>query len=202
MPDLAEWNALPVEQQELVIGRSKVSNLELPDDTKPSNSHVALNTITDPDGEERQVLRDNMPFGAVGAVGAGTFGTYYIAYSKAQTSPRRCWTVCSSVPRPATSTGSSTSRLQSPELCSSFPPWTSLRTHPANPTQPRPPRNPYARSAPPTGLLRRPTNRWASGGCAARARNGPSGRRKVGSSLSPSWVVRVDEQPVAAAQSA
>ena len=77
--DLAEWNALPVEQQEMVIGRTKLSNVEFPDDVKPSNSHVALNTITDPDGEERQVLRDNMPFGAAGT---GTFGTYYIAYSK------------------------------------------------------------------------------------------------------------------------
>ena len=77
--DLAAWNALTVEEQEMVIGRTKLSNVELADDAKPSNSHVALNTITDPDGEEVHVLRDNMPFGAVGT---GTFGTYYIAYSR------------------------------------------------------------------------------------------------------------------------
>jgi putative iron-dependent peroxidase len=76
--DLEAWSTLPVEEQERVIGRTKLSNVELPDEIKPSNSHVALNTITGPDGEERQVLRDNMPFGAVGA---GEFGTYYIAYS-------------------------------------------------------------------------------------------------------------------------
>jgi putative iron-dependent peroxidase len=76
--DLAAWNALPVEEQELVIGRTKLSNVELPDEVKPSNSHVALNTITGPDGEERKVLRDNMPFGTVGNQ---EFGTYYIAYS-------------------------------------------------------------------------------------------------------------------------
>ncbi|HTW99690.1 MAG TPA: Dyp-type peroxidase [Acidimicrobiales bacterium] len=78
--DLSAWNALSVEQQELVIGRTKLSNVELDDDVKPSSSHVALNTIVGPDGEERQILRDNMPFGSVGDA---SFGTYYIAYSAA-----------------------------------------------------------------------------------------------------------------------
>jgi porphyrinogen peroxidase len=76
--DLSAWNALPVDEQERVIGRTKLSNVELPDSVKPSNSHVALNTIVRSDGEERKILRDNMPFGAVGD---GEFGTYYIAYS-------------------------------------------------------------------------------------------------------------------------
>ncbi len=76
--DLDAWNALPVEEQERVIGRTKLANVEMPDDVKPSNSHVALNTITGPDGEERQVLRDNMPFGTLGN---REFGTYYIAYA-------------------------------------------------------------------------------------------------------------------------
>ncbi len=76
--DLTAWNALSVEEQERVIGRTKLANVELPDDVKPANSHVALNTIVGPTGEERQILRDNMPFGSVGD---GVFGTYYIAYS-------------------------------------------------------------------------------------------------------------------------
>jgi putative iron-dependent peroxidase len=76
--DLATWNQVTVEEQERVVGRTKLANVELPDDIKPSNSHVALNTITGPDGEERQVLRDNMPFGSLGD---DTFGTYFIAYS-------------------------------------------------------------------------------------------------------------------------
>jgi putative iron-dependent peroxidase len=76
--DLAAWNGLTVEEQERVIGRTKLSNVEFPDEIKPSNSHVALNTIIEADGQQRQVLRDNMPFGTVGD---GTFGTYYIAYS-------------------------------------------------------------------------------------------------------------------------
>ena len=76
--DMGAWNALPVEEQEKVIGRSKLSDIEMPDDVKPVNSHVALNTIEDPDGTERQILRANMPFGEVGR---GEFGTYYIAYA-------------------------------------------------------------------------------------------------------------------------
>jgi putative iron-dependent peroxidase len=77
--DLDGWDALPVEAQELAIGRTKLSDLELPDDAKPSNSHVALNTIVDDDGEERQIMRFNMPFGRVGA---REFGTYFIGYSR------------------------------------------------------------------------------------------------------------------------
>ena len=76
--DMAAWNALTVEEQERVIGRAKLSNVEMDDDVKPSNSHVALNTITDPDGTQRQILRDNMPFGSLGA---GEFGTYFIGYA-------------------------------------------------------------------------------------------------------------------------
>jgi putative iron-dependent peroxidase len=61
-----------------VIGRTKLDDIELPDDVKPADSHVALNTITGPDGEERQIVRANMPFGNPGR---GEFGTYYIGYA-------------------------------------------------------------------------------------------------------------------------
>jgi putative iron-dependent peroxidase len=76
--DLGAWDALPVEQQERAIGRTKLSDIEMPDDVKPPNSHVALNTIVDDDGNERQIMRYNMPFGAVGA---REFGTYFIGYA-------------------------------------------------------------------------------------------------------------------------
>ncbi len=76
--DMRAWNELSVADQERVIGRTKLSNIELPDDAKPANSHVALTTITGPDGEQRQILRDNMPFGSPGA---GEFGTYFIGYA-------------------------------------------------------------------------------------------------------------------------
>jgi putative iron-dependent peroxidase len=76
--DLTAWNALPVEEQERVIGRTKLDDIEMPDDVKPANSHVALNTITGADGEQRQIVRDNMPFGKVGEQ---EFGTYFIGYA-------------------------------------------------------------------------------------------------------------------------
>ena len=77
--DLAAWKALPVEEQERVVGRTKLTNIELDDAVKPANSHVALNVITEPDGTERKILRDNMPFGTVGR---GEFGTYFIGYAR------------------------------------------------------------------------------------------------------------------------
>jgi putative iron-dependent peroxidase len=75
--DMQAWNALSVEDQERAIGRSKLSDIEMSDDVKPANSHVAVNTINDPDGTQRQILRANMPFGDLTR---GEFGTYYIAY--------------------------------------------------------------------------------------------------------------------------
>lgn len=77
--DLTGWNALGVEEQEQAVGRTKLDDVEMADDVKPSNSHVALTTIVDADGTERDILRDNMPFGRVGA---GEFGTYFIGYAK------------------------------------------------------------------------------------------------------------------------
>ena len=77
--DMAAWDALSVEEQELAVGRRKLSNVELDDATKPSNSHVTLNTIREPDGTQRQILRDNMPFGSLRA---GEFGTYFIGYAR------------------------------------------------------------------------------------------------------------------------
>lgn len=77
--DMTAWQSLTVEEQEHVIGRTKAANVELPDDIKPPDSHVALNTIVDEDGTERQILRENMPFGQVGR---GEFGTYFIGYAR------------------------------------------------------------------------------------------------------------------------
>lgn len=77
--DLRAWNALPVEAQERVIGRRKLSDVELDDEVKPADSHVALTTIVDRDGTKHEILRDNMPFGTVGK---GEFGTYFIGYAR------------------------------------------------------------------------------------------------------------------------
>jgi porphyrinogen peroxidase len=76
--DLARWNALPVEEQEKVIGRTKLSDIELDDSVKPTSAHNALTTIV-VDGEEVDIVRDNMPFGRVGS---GEYGTYFIGYAR------------------------------------------------------------------------------------------------------------------------
>ena len=77
--DMGAWNALTTEEQERVIGRTKLDDIELDDETKPPDSHLALNVITDDAGNELKILRHNMPFGEVGK---GEFGTYYIGYSR------------------------------------------------------------------------------------------------------------------------
>ncbi|HVV22562.1 MAG TPA: Dyp-type peroxidase [Pseudonocardiaceae bacterium] len=77
--DLDAWNRLPTEQQERIIGRQKLSDIELADDVKPSSAHSALTSITDDNGEDIDIVRDNMPFGRVGV---GEFGTYFIGYAK------------------------------------------------------------------------------------------------------------------------
>lgn len=76
--DMAAWNALSVTEQERVIGRSKLEDIEMDDAVKPANSHIALNVIEDADGNELQIVRANMPFGTLGN---GESGTYYIAYA-------------------------------------------------------------------------------------------------------------------------
>jgi porphyrinogen peroxidase len=80
--DLTRWNELPVAEQERIIGRTKLSDIELDDAVKPTSAHNALTTIIE-DGEQLEIVRDNMPFGDVGK---GEFGTYFIGYAR---SPRR-----------------------------------------------------------------------------------------------------------------
>ena len=80
--DLKGWNALPIETQEKIIGRTKLSDIELDDAVKPTYAHNALTTIVE-DGKELDIVRDNMPFGDVGK---GEFGTYFIGYAR---SPHR-----------------------------------------------------------------------------------------------------------------
>lgn len=78
--DMKGWKALSTEQQEAVIGRTKIDNVELDDaDDGQQAAHKTLATIEDASGEEYAVLRDNMPFGTPST---GEFGTYFIAYTR------------------------------------------------------------------------------------------------------------------------
>ncbi len=76
--DMKGWNALSTEAQERIMGRKKLSDIELGDAEKPTSAHNAL-TVIEKDGKELKILRDNMPFGNAGA---GEFGTYFIGYCR------------------------------------------------------------------------------------------------------------------------
>ena len=80
--DLKRWHAVPVEEQENIIGRYKLSDIEQADAVKKPYAHNVLTTIVE-NGEELDIVRDNMPFGEIGK---GEFGTYFIGYAR---SPRR-----------------------------------------------------------------------------------------------------------------
>lgn len=83
--DLSAWRALSAEQQEQIIGRTKPDNIEI-DDAEDGEqcSHKTLATIEDENGDENDILRDNMPFGSPAS---GEFGTYFIGYT------RRLWVI-------------------------------------------------------------------------------------------------------------
>lgn len=76
--DLTAWNAIPVEQQERIVGRTKLNDIELDESVKPTYAHNALTTIVE-NGVEVKILRDNMPFGHAAL---GEFGTYFIGYCR------------------------------------------------------------------------------------------------------------------------
>jgi porphyrinogen peroxidase len=76
--DMKAWNALSTEAQENIIGRRKLTDIELEDGVKPTSAHSAL-TVIEENGKEVKILRDNMPFGQPGR---GEFGTYFIGYCR------------------------------------------------------------------------------------------------------------------------
>jgi putative iron-dependent peroxidase len=76
--DMKPWNVLSTEAQEGIIGRRKLTDIELEDGIKPTSAHSAL-TVIEENGKEVKILRDNMPFGQPGR---GEFGTYFIGYCR------------------------------------------------------------------------------------------------------------------------
>ena len=76
--DLTGWNSLTTEEQERIIGRTKLTDIELDDSVKPPFAHNVVSKLVE-DGKEVKILRDNMPFGQVGK---GEYGTYFIGYGR------------------------------------------------------------------------------------------------------------------------
>ena len=61
-----------------LLGRTKLESIELDDDVKPENSHVARVVVEDDEGEEMEILRHSLPYGD----GKGEQGLFFIAYTK------------------------------------------------------------------------------------------------------------------------
>ena len=76
--NLENWKKLKVDAQEHVIGRTKLESIELDDDVKPENAHIARAVIEDDEGEELEILRHSLPYGD----GQGEQGLFFIAYTK------------------------------------------------------------------------------------------------------------------------
>ncbi|MFC7419035.1 Dyp-type peroxidase [Iodobacter arcticus] len=74
---MEQWKKLPVRQQEAVMGRTKETNEELPDEDRPHTAHISR-VIIEENGEELAMLRHSMPYGAPG----GEKGLYFISYCK------------------------------------------------------------------------------------------------------------------------
>ncbi len=72
----AAWEALPVAQQEQVIGRTKPDSIELAEDVQPETSHVSRTTV-EIDGSEHKIFRRNTAYGNVTA-----HGTVFVGFSQ------------------------------------------------------------------------------------------------------------------------
>ena len=75
--DLKKWQQLKVDAQEQVFGRTKLESIELDDEVKPKNSHVARTVVEDEEGEEMEILRHSLPYGD----GKGEQGLFFVAYT-------------------------------------------------------------------------------------------------------------------------
>ena len=75
MHDVAAFEALTVEEQEKVIGRTKQTSTELPEEVRGAQSHVSR-TVIEVNGVEQHIFRRNTPFGT-----ATSHGTMFIGFS-------------------------------------------------------------------------------------------------------------------------
>jgi len=70
------WRALPVAEQERVIGRTKADSIELPGNLMPADSHVSRNTL-DEKGTELKIFRRNTAYGSV-----SDHGTIFVGFAQ------------------------------------------------------------------------------------------------------------------------
>ena len=73
--NLSQLLRLPLEKQEQIIGRTKISNEELKGEARPATSHISRVDLQE-NGKGLKILRQSLPYGNV----SGTNGLYFIAY--------------------------------------------------------------------------------------------------------------------------
>ncbi len=78
MHDAAAFDALALEEQEKVIGRTKQTSTELAEEVRGAESHVSR-TVIEEHGVEQHIFRRNTPFGT-----ASSHGTMFIGFSSDQ----------------------------------------------------------------------------------------------------------------------
>lgn len=72
---LNRWENLPTEQQELIIGRTKMDDIEMEKDEMPVTSHVHRSNVKDSHGKGYELMRQSMPYGD-----STTQGLLFISY--------------------------------------------------------------------------------------------------------------------------
>ena len=70
--DLDAFHSLPVADQERVFGRSKPESIEMSDDEKPPDAHIARVEL----GDDDEIFRRSVPYGTV-----DEHGLYFVAFS-------------------------------------------------------------------------------------------------------------------------
>jgi len=78
--DLDAFDALPIEEQERVFGRTKLESVEMESGVKPADAHIARVEIEDEAGNELPIYRRSVPYGAV-----AEHGLYFVAFSADRT---------------------------------------------------------------------------------------------------------------------
>jgi putative iron-dependent peroxidase len=74
--DLAAFEQLALEDQELVIGRRKLDSVAIPEDVRPADAHISRAELLDDEGNERPIYRRSVPYGDV-----TERGLYFLGFS-------------------------------------------------------------------------------------------------------------------------
>jgi len=73
--NLARWEQVPTEDQELIIGRTKIDDVEMSKEEMPETAHAKRANVKDENGNGLELMRQSMPYGNV-----STQGLLFISY--------------------------------------------------------------------------------------------------------------------------